>query len=35
MIDVYGLDGSASDWRQAAAILASEVLAQHAAEVDA
>ncbi|HXH11930.1 MAG TPA: acyl-CoA dehydrogenase family protein [Alphaproteobacteria bacterium] len=35
MIDVYGLDGPANDWRQAAAILAVDVLAQHAAEVDA
>ena len=35
MIEVYGLDGVAGGWRQAALTLASEVLARHAAEVDA
>jgi alkylation response protein AidB-like acyl-CoA dehydrogenase len=35
MIDVYGLDEAAGRWRQAAATLATEFLAPHAAEVDA
>jgi alkylation response protein AidB-like acyl-CoA dehydrogenase len=35
MIDAYGLDAAGSRWRQAAATLAAEVLAPHAAEVDA
>jgi alkylation response protein AidB-like acyl-CoA dehydrogenase len=35
MIDVYGLDGDAGHWRQAAATLAAEILTSHAAEVDA
>jgi alkylation response protein AidB-like acyl-CoA dehydrogenase len=35
MIDVYGLDGGAVRWRQAAATLAAEILTSHAAEVDA
>jgi alkylation response protein AidB-like acyl-CoA dehydrogenase len=35
MIDVYGLDGAASHWRQLAAALATEFLAPHAVEVDA
>jgi alkylation response protein AidB-like acyl-CoA dehydrogenase len=34
MTDVYGLDAATGRWRQAAATLAAEVLAPHAAEVD-
>jgi alkylation response protein AidB-like acyl-CoA dehydrogenase len=34
MIDVYGLDAAGSHWRQAAATLATEVLAAYAVEVD-
>jgi len=35
MIDIYGLDAAAGRWRQTAATLAAEVLAPHAADVDA
>lgn len=35
MTDIYGLDEAAGRWRQAAATLGAEVLASHAAEVDA
>src|SRR5262245_44384261 len=35
MNDVYGLDEAAGRWRQAAATLATEFMAPHAAEVDA
>jgi alkylation response protein AidB-like acyl-CoA dehydrogenase len=34
MTDVYGLDETAGHWRQAAAAIAIETLARHAAEVD-
>jgi hypothetical protein len=35
MSEVYGIDAAAGRWRQAAAALATECLAPHAAEVDA
>jgi alkylation response protein AidB-like acyl-CoA dehydrogenase len=35
MIDVYGVDEAAGRWRHAATTLAAEILARHAADVDA
>ena len=34
MIDIYGLDETAGTWRQKAAVLAADVVARHATDVD-